>query len=234
MPTLLERIEKGGERVDVLVDNAVLMEMGALDEIPSERIERLLELNVVVPTKLTRGLLPGMIERGRGRVLNVASVSAFQPIPILGLHATSKSFVLSLSESLSEQLRGTGVTVTALCPGFTRTDMLDQAQELDPSARHIPGFMISDVHEMASEGPVDAGPTGSRPPAIRRTRRRNSATDYDPSWPPPPTSSVMERLAFWRGAVAMWLAFSITLPLVVIYARRIRRPGRMGWVSHRD
>lgn len=150
--TLASQLEDDGATVDVLVNNAGLMEVGGLAEIDAERVERLLQLNIIVLTMLTHALVPSMIDRGRGRILNVASISAFQPIPMLGLYAASKAFVLSLSESLSEELKGTGVTVTALCPGFTKTDMLDRAQESEAMAQSIPGFMISDVRDVAREG----------------------------------------------------------------------------------
>ena len=149
---LVQQIEDDSLQVDVLVNNAGLMDMGGFAAIDVEQHERLLQLNVVVLTSLSRRLLPAMIERGHGRILNVASISAFQPIPALALYAASKAFVLSLSESLSEELRGTGVTVTALCPGFTKTDMLDRAQDEHSLAQSIPGFLVSDVKDVAKEG----------------------------------------------------------------------------------
>jgi short-subunit dehydrogenase len=149
---LARELRAEGATIDVLVNNAGLMEMGGFAKIEPAKHDRLLQLNVVVLTMLTRALLPSMIERGRGRILNVASVSAFQPIPALALYAASKAFVLSLSESLSEELKGTGVTVTALCPGFTKTDMLDRAQETDTNAQSIPDVFISDVRDVAREG----------------------------------------------------------------------------------
>ena len=69
-----------------------------------------------------------MIARGGGRILNVASIAAFMPIPRLAVYAAAKAYVLSLTESLSEELRGTGVTATALCPGFTDTAMVRGSQ----------------------------------------------------------------------------------------------------------
>ena len=72
-----------------------------------------------------------MINKGAGRILNVASVASFQPVPSLSAYAASKAYVLSLTESLSEELRGTGVFVTALCPGLTRTDMIDDVHRAD-------------------------------------------------------------------------------------------------------
>lgn len=149
---LVQQLEDEDLEVDVLVNNAGLMDMGAFAAIDVDRHERLLQLNVVVLTSLARRILPAMIERGHGRILNVASISAFQPIPSMALYAASKAFVLSLSESLSEELKGTGVTVTALCPGLTKTEMLDRAQDEHPITRSIPGLLLSDVHDVAREG----------------------------------------------------------------------------------
>lgn len=149
---LVQQLDDDDVEVDVLVNNAGLMEMGDFATIDIDRHERLLQLNVVVLTSLTRRILPAMIERQHGRILNVASISAFQPIPALALYAASKAFVLSLSESLSEELMGTGVTVTALCPGITKTEMLDRAQEEHSVARSIPDLFLSDVKDVAREG----------------------------------------------------------------------------------
>jgi short-subunit dehydrogenase len=149
---LVQKLDDDGLNVDVLVNNAGLMEMGGFASVDIERHERLLQLNVCVLTSLTRRLLPGMVERGRGRILNVASISAFQPIPALAVYAASKAFVLSLSESLSEELKGTGVSVTALCPGITKTEMYDRAQDEHSLARSIPDVFLSDVKDVARQG----------------------------------------------------------------------------------
>lgn len=138
--------------VDVLVNNAGLMDMGGFAEIGVDQHERLMQLNIVVLTSLTRRLLPAMLGRGRGRILNVASTSSFQPVPAMATYAASKAFVLSLSESLSEELKGTGVTVTALCPGITRTDMYEHAHEEHAMAQNVPGFLISNAEDVAREG----------------------------------------------------------------------------------
>lgn len=149
---LVQQIGDCGLKVDILVNNAGLMEMGDFAEIEIDRHERLLQLNVVVLTSLMRRLLPGMIERGRGRILNVASTSSFQPVPSMALYAASKAFVLSLSESLSEELRGTGVTVTALCPGITKTHMYERARDEHASVGSLPAFLVSDVKVVARSG----------------------------------------------------------------------------------
>ena len=102
---LAQQLHDDGLEVDVLVNNAGLMDMGGFAQIDVDRHERLLQLNVVVLTSLTWRILPTMIERGHGRILNVSSASAFQPVPSLALYAASKAFVLSLSESLSAEVR---------------------------------------------------------------------------------------------------------------------------------
>jgi short-subunit dehydrogenase len=149
---LVQQLEADGLDVDVLVNNAGLMDVGVFADIGAGQHERLLQLNVVVVTSLTRRLLPAMIGRGRGRILNVASTSSFQPVPSMALYAASKAFVLSLSESLSEELKGTGVTVTALCPGLTKTDMYERAKDQHVMARNVPGLFLSDVEDVAREG----------------------------------------------------------------------------------
>jgi len=149
---LHETVEERGLQVDVLVNNAGVLELGAFREIDHSRHQALLQLNVSTLTALTHLFVEGMVDRGRGRILNVASLAAFQPVPSLALYAASKAFALSLSESLSEELRGTGVTVTALCPSFTRTAMVDRVQETNAAAKQIPDFLISDVRQVAREG----------------------------------------------------------------------------------
>ncbi len=149
---LARQLEDDALDVDVLVNNAGLMDMGAFAEIGVGQHERLVQLNVMVLASLTRRLLSPMIERGHGRILNVASTSSFQPVPSMALYAASKAFVLSLSESLSEELKGTGVTVTALCPGVTKTEMYEHAQEEHEVARSLPGFFLSEVEDVAREG----------------------------------------------------------------------------------
>ncbi|MDZ7800931.1 MAG: SDR family oxidoreductase [Trueperaceae bacterium] len=116
---LLRALNDAGHEVDVLVNNAGVANPGAFDEVPLEEVLAEVRLDVVAVTHLARALLPGMRRRGRGGVMNVASTAAFQPGPGMAVYYASKAFVLHLSEALAEEVRGSGVRVTALCPGPT-------------------------------------------------------------------------------------------------------------------
>lgn len=111
--------------VEVLVNNAGFGTYGRFPELDADREQDLLAVNVDALVRLTHAVLPGMLARGRGGILNVASTIAFQPGPYQATYGASKAFVLSLSQALWAETRGTGVTVTALCPGPTRTGFVD-------------------------------------------------------------------------------------------------------------
>ncbi len=105
--------------VDVLVNNAGLGDFGEFSQADPAKLDQMIELNVATLTRLSRSYLPGMVTRGSGRILNVASTAAFPPGPLMAVYYTTKAYVLSFSEALAEETRGSGVTVTALCPGPT-------------------------------------------------------------------------------------------------------------------
>jgi uncharacterized protein len=109
----------------VLVNNAGYGLYGEFSKLDWEREHNMLELDVIVPVHLTKLFLPGMLERGFGRVLNVASIGAYQPSPLYASYA--KSFVLNFTEALSYELRGTGVYAAALSPGVVATEFLQVA-----------------------------------------------------------------------------------------------------------
>jgi len=138
--------------VDVLVNNAGVLEQGAFCDIASARHQELIDLNVSGLTAMLAQFVPGMRERGWGRVLNVASIAAFQPVPLLATYAATKAYVLSLTEALSEELRGSGVTTTALCPGITATQMISRAAEANDKLSKLPSFMVGDAATVAAEG----------------------------------------------------------------------------------
>lgn len=107
--------------VEILVNNAGFGVHGLFPDTDWKTTEAMLNLNMITLTHLTRLLLPEMLRNGHGKILNVASTAAFQPGPLMACYFASKAYVLSFSEALAEELRGTGVTVTAFCPGPTRT-----------------------------------------------------------------------------------------------------------------
>jgi short-subunit dehydrogenase len=112
---------------DILVNNAGFASNGLFDTIPPARVREELLLDVVTLTELTRSYLPAMRERRSGRILNVASTAGFLPGPFMAVYYASKAYVLSFSQALAEELRGSGVTVTALAPGATATGFADRA-----------------------------------------------------------------------------------------------------------
>lgn len=120
--TISER--EGG--VDVLVNNAGIGEYGPFIEKKPADDERMMHLNMDVLVRLTHVVLPAMLERRCGWILNVASMASFQPCPYMGVYGATKAFVLNHSLALREELRGTGVSVTAVCPAGVKTEFFDR------------------------------------------------------------------------------------------------------------
>ena len=124
---LAAAVETRGLLIDVLVNNAGLGGIGRFDQLEPRRIGEMLHVNVVALTELTRLFLPAMVARRRGKVMLVASTAGFQPGPRMAVYFATKAYVLSLGEALAYELRGTGVTVTTLCPGATATEFFKVA-----------------------------------------------------------------------------------------------------------
>jgi uncharacterized protein len=124
---------------------------GKFWELPFERESEQVALNALALTELTHAALPGMVERGAGAVLNIASIAGFQPIPYMAVYSATKAFVLTFSEAVQEELHGTGVSVTALCPGPVPTEW---AQIADAERFSIPLAQTSpqEVAEQALQG----------------------------------------------------------------------------------
>jgi short-subunit dehydrogenase len=118
---LAARLRREAVHVDVLVNNAGFGDARSFHAASPEKLARMLRLNIEALTTLTRLLLPPMLERGHGRIMLLGSVAGFQPGPGMAVYCASKAYVLSLGEALAEEVRGTGVTVTTLCPGTTAT-----------------------------------------------------------------------------------------------------------------
>lgn len=154
---LFAALSGSGTRVDILVNNAGLGQRGKFWENPPERDITMIRLNIEAVVRLTRLFLPPMLQRGSGRILNTASIAGFEPGPNLAVYHASKAFVLSLSEALATELDGTGVTMTALCPGPTDTDFFEKAELIDTPAFQRSNLMApQDVAHIGYEGLMKA------------------------------------------------------------------------------
>jgi short-subunit dehydrogenase len=149
---VFQAVQDQGLSVEVLVNNAGIALFEPFKNSQLDEVLKLIQLNVVALTALTRLFLDPMLERRRGRILNVASVAGFQATPSFAVYGATKAFALSLSEALSEELRGTGVTVTALCPGFTNTEMVHGAASKGGIEGLLPTALLQSVEQVAREG----------------------------------------------------------------------------------
>ena len=155
---LISEVASAGLDIDVLVNNAGFGLFGEFGTTSLEDEQRMIDLNVSALVTLTKLCLPGMLARRRGRVLNVASTAAFLPGPNMAVYYATKAFVLSFSEAIGDELRGSGVTVTVLCPGPTATGFQDAARM--QKSRLVQGTMMSaaDVAESGYRGMMDGQP----------------------------------------------------------------------------
>jgi uncharacterized protein len=144
-----DRIADPARPVDLVVNNAGFGGSGRFSEMPIDREDAEVRLNVLAVLRLSHAALATMVPRGCGGLLNVGSLAGFQPLPGSATYAATKAFVQSLTESLHEEVRGTGVHVTVLSPGFTRTSFLGAA---DVGNRRLPGFVLTDAAMVAQAG----------------------------------------------------------------------------------
>lgn len=156
---LCETLAADRHRLDVLVNNAGFGTHGFFHETPLDRELELIDVNCAAPVHLTKRILPWMLDRRRGWILNVASLSAFSPGPVMAMYFASKAFLLSFSEALWEECRDAGVVVTALCPGSVRTEF-QQTAGISPRAR-TSGTVPLPVARIATDG-LDALFAGRR------------------------------------------------------------------------
>jgi uncharacterized protein len=147
-------LHQHGRSVEVLVNNAGFGHQADFARSSRERMLEMVHLNVEAVVDLTSRFLPPMVERGRGSVINIASTAAFQPLPGSAVYGASKAFVLSFSEAIRTELRGSGVSVTAVCPGPVRTEFMTVA-EVPGVEDRTPGIVwtaAEDVAKQAVEG----------------------------------------------------------------------------------
>jgi len=124
---LFDQLHREGIAVDILVNNAGFGAFGEFAKMSEEEILGQIDLNIRSLTELTRLFLPSMVQRRSGRIMNVASIAAFQPGPLMAVYYATKAYVLSFTEAIANELHRTGVTVTCFCPGATHTDFAKRA-----------------------------------------------------------------------------------------------------------
>jgi uncharacterized protein len=183
---IMARVSELGLGVDVLINNAGFGHWGLFGRADTQRILDMLQVNVVALTHLTRLALPRMVSQRRGRILNVASTAAFAPGPLMAEYYATKAYVLSFSQAIGYELRGTGVTVTALCPGPTRTGFADQAGLTGTNLFALPNVMA--VEPVAAAG-------------YRAMMRGKSVVV---------TGAMNKILVFTARIIPRWLALAIT------------------------
>jgi hypothetical protein len=137
-------INQSGLSIELLINNAGFGTVGEFLGEESESQTRMVELNCIAPLELSRALLPGMVRRGKGAILNVASTAAFQPLPYMATYAATKSFLISVSLALANEVRRHGVKVLCLCPGPTRTEF-HLAAGLPEKIDNLPAASASEV-----------------------------------------------------------------------------------------
>ena len=134
---LVSSLQTRGLQIDILVNNAGFGLFAPVQQADSAALADMVRLNVATLVDLTRAYLPGMLERDRGAIVNVGSTAGFQPVPYMAVYGATKAFVLSFTEALWAETRGTGVRVTALCPGSTDTGFFDVAGDDAQVGRRI-------------------------------------------------------------------------------------------------
>lgn len=125
---LLAALAASGEHVTLLINNAGVGDHGFFEESEWARVESMLDVNIKALTRLTHAVLPDLIRAGRGAILNVSSIASLLPLPKMAVYAATKAYVTSFSEALRGELRDTGVSVTALCPGPVNTEFFAIAE----------------------------------------------------------------------------------------------------------
>ncbi len=149
---IFSEIERRGLQVDVLINNAGFGSYGAFAESDHQTDLEMIQVNIAALTSLAKLALPGMLARKRGRIMNVASTAGFQPGPLMAVYYATKAYVIMFSEAIAHELKGTGVTVTCLCPGATATKFAGRAR--------MEGSRLFKMGAMRSEAVARAGYQG--------------------------------------------------------------------------
>jgi len=147
---IFSQLQQASIKIDILINNAGFASYGLFNETDLTAELQMLQVNVVCLTHLTKLFLKDMVKQGYGKILNLASTAAFQPGPLMAVYFASKAYVLSLSEAIANELEGTGVTVTALCPGPTESNFQKRAAMED--SKLVSGQKIMDAETVAKIG----------------------------------------------------------------------------------
>ena len=155
---LLETLQARPGQIDLVINNAGLGDHGFFDESDWNRVGSMIDVNITALTRLTHALLPKLIRAGRGVILNVSSVASFVPVPRMAVYAATKAYVTSFSEALRAELRRTGVTVTALCPGPVDTEFFVTAERAaDSPSMETPELLKVSAEQVVREALTAAG-----------------------------------------------------------------------------
>ncbi len=196
LEALCAEMADGGFDLDFLINNAGFGDSGPFEYSDWRKVERMLQVNVVALTALCHRLVPVLRRHRPGAILNVSSVASLLPVPNLAVYAATKAYVSSFSEGLRAELRGTGISVTHLCPGPVDTEFQRvAAREGEPEQQHAPDFMKVDVHEVA------------------RTALRAVTRDQARAFP-----------GFWISLAPFFLALTPLFVLRMFFASRATRP----------
>lgn len=193
LTAVTERIKDTARPIDLVVNNAGFGTSGRFHELDPERLVREVNLNVQAVTWLSHAAVRAMTKRDRGWLLNVSSVASFQPSPGLAVYGATKAYVTSLSEALHEELRGSGVHVTALCPGLVKTEF-QQVSNTTADPAKFPDWMYLDLEHLVEQGLADAvaGKALSVPGAMYKGL--SAASSVAPRWLARRASSITQRM----------------------------------------
>ncbi len=148
---IFAELKKKSIHIDILVNNSGTQVYGPFHETDLQNNLQMIQVNLLSLTHLTRIFIPEMLKRGYGKILNVGSTGSFGPGPLNAVYCATKSYVLNFSEAITEELKGTGVTVTTLCPGATKTEFAKRAQ-IEDIRLFSYEFMVLDAVEVAEIG----------------------------------------------------------------------------------
>ncbi|HOI86931.1 MAG TPA: SDR family oxidoreductase [Lentimicrobium sp.] len=147
---LIQFVRSGGFTVEILVNNAGFGDLGPFAEADQEKLMRMIRLNIEALTRLSHEFLPDMLKARYGKILNVASLAGFMPGPLMSVYYASKAYVLSLSDALAHETKGTGVTITSLSPGPVITGFQEAAEFKNPALmKMMPSATAGEVAEFA-------------------------------------------------------------------------------------